>query len=256
MNEKLVFLPVPRIGRRYDGFEEDQFDGYIVFGAESQELLDYISSKARVPVLSFGRINEADRTDSVVMDCFHGMHYVVSKLIGLGHRKICLLGATNQYGLDQEMGYYKAYDEAGLLPDEEMTHRDFYIRKNGYQMSRAACERLDNLIHELMSREIKPTAFACGSDAIADETCRILHEMQIRVPEDVSVTGFFKADDEEESGVTSVTWPIQNMAKAAMHILRKHMEGEQDAFGVISVQGTWYPGNSVASISYEPENRV
>ena len=35
LNEKLVFLPIPRINRGYDGFQDDQFDGYIVFGAES-----------------------------------------------------------------------------------------------------------------------------------------------------------------------------------------------------------------------------
>ncbi len=249
LNEKLVFMPIPRRGRQYDSLDDDQFDGYIVFGADSQGMLDLICEKASVPVLSFGRINEADRTDSVVMDCFHGMYRVISKLIALGHRRICLFGATSVYGLDQEMGYHKAYDAVGLIPDQEMIFKDFYIGKNGYQNKPEDCERLRILIQEMMSREEKPTAFACGSDAIADEVLRILREMKIRVPEDVSVTGFFKVDGVEDSGVASMTWPIQTMAKAALHILRKRMEGEKDAYGVISVLGTWFPGNSVAPIS-------
>ena len=247
MNEKLVFLTIPRRGRRLDSFSEDQFDGYIVFGAESQELLNSICEKASVPVLSFGRINEADRTDSVVMDCFHGMFQVVSRLIDMGHRRICLFGATNQYGLDQEMGYRKAFDAAGLPPEEDMIFRNFYIGKNGYQNKQEDCMRLEALIREQMSREVKPTAIACGSDGIAEEALRILREMNIRVPEDVSVTGFFKAD-EEDTGIASMTWPIRNMAKAGMYILRRRMEGEKDAFGVISIQGKWYPGGSVAPV--------
>ena len=254
LNEKLVFLPIPRIDRGYDGFEDDQFDGYIVFGAESQALLDYICSKARVPVLSFGRINESDRTDSVVMDCFHGMFHVVSNLIGMGHRQICLIGATGHYGLDQEMGYYKAFDAAGLVPPEDMTYRNFIIGNISPQKNQEVCERLEILIRELMSREIRPTAFACGSDTVAEETIRILNTMNIRVPQDVSVTGFFRIDDEEDPGVTSLTWPIQLMAKEALNVLRRRMEGEKDACGVISVQGKWNPGNSAASITQEPES--
>ena len=254
LNEKLVFLPIPRINRGYDGFQDDQFDGYIVFGAKSQALLDYICTKARVPVLSFGRINESDRTDSVVMDCFHGMFHVISNLIGMGHRRICLIGATSQYGLDQEMGYYKAFDAAGLVPPEDMTYRNFIIGNISPQKNQEVCERLEILIRELMSREIRPTAFACGSDTVAEETIRILNSMNIRVPQDVSVTGFFRIDDEEDPGVTSLTWPIQLMAKEALNVLRRRMEGEKDACGVISVQGKWNPGNSAASITQEPES--
>ena len=207
-----------------------------------------------MPVLSFGRINESDRTDSVVMDCFHGMFHVISNLIGMGHRRICLIGATSQYGLDQEMGYYKAFDAAGLVPPEEMTFRNFVIGNISPQKNQEVCERLDFLVRELMSREKRPTAFACGSDTVAEETIRILNRMNIRVPQDVSVTGFFRIDDEEDPGVTSLTWPIQLMAKEALNVLRRRMEGEKDACGVISVQGKWNPGNSAASITQEPES--
>jgi hypothetical protein len=44
------------------------------------------------------------------------------------------------------------------------------------------------------------------------------------------------------------------MAKEALNILRRRMEGEKDACGVISVQGKWSPGNSAASITQEPES--
>lgn len=144
--------------------------------------------------------------DDLVMDCVLtdnqcGGYLAVEHLINCGHTKIGFLG--NIYAsvsfYDRYQGYLKALREYGLHYNP------------GYSVIDRKLENVDNeeialVIEGMKSGEGIPTAFFCCNDAEALVILKVLSNMGIAVPEEVSVMGF---DDIETS--RSVTPELSTM---------------------------------------------
>lgn len=72
-----------------------------------------------------------------------------------------------------------------------------FLQKNDLSDSCALISRIDNLLDEIreqvkkwMSLPEPPTAVLCHSDRVAMRVCAVLREMDLKVPEDVSVMGY------------------------------------------------------------------
>jgi DNA-binding LacI/PurR family transcriptional regulator len=84
-------------------------------------------------------------------------------------------------------------------------------------------------MHELLRLNAPPAAVCCSSDMIALGAMRAIRSRRLRVPEDVSVTGF---DDLIFAGyllppLTTVRQPLRLMGQMAMEILFKLMSGQE-----------------------------
>ncbi|MDT0265548.1 LacI family DNA-binding transcriptional regulator [Streptomyces sp. DSM 44915] len=119
---------------------------------------------------------------AVTFDNRAGARQLTEHLLGLGHRRIGYLAGpqartTTRHRLE---GHRAALTAAGLGGDaSRLTVRGSYDRSAGYYGAL-----------ELLDREPGLTAIAAANDTVALGACAALRERGVRIPEDVSVTGF------------------------------------------------------------------
>jgi LacI family transcriptional regulator len=106
----------------------------------------------------------------------------VKYLIGLGHERIaCIDGIAYPYHTAsyRRIGYEKALRDAGLpVRDEYIVHTDYEVNE-GYQGFKT-----------LMNLPEPPTAIFTYYDLLAIGAMRAAADMGIKIPQDVSITGF------------------------------------------------------------------
>ncbi|MET9252349.1 LacI family DNA-binding transcriptional regulator [Streptomyces sp. NPDC048182] len=118
-----------------------------------------------------------------------GARELTEHLLGLGHRRIgCVAGPPERTTTRHRLEGHRAALAAHGVPDEpHRTVHGGYDRRSGYEAAR-----------ELLRREPALTALVTANDSVALGACAALRDAGLRVPEDVSVTGFddlpFSAD--------------------------------------------------------------
>jgi LacI family transcriptional regulator len=136
------------------------------------------------PTVVVGLHGAASNFDTVVDDDREGARLMVEHLVSLGHRHIVHTSAPSggkkkPFVLShtaRREGYELAMKAHGLDPDVVVT---MYTEEGGY---RAATE--------IMSRDALPTAIFAGADIAAFGVLRALEDKGIRVPEDITITGY------------------------------------------------------------------
>ncbi|MDP4095171.1 MAG: GntR family transcriptional regulator, partial [Bacillota bacterium] len=149
----------------------------------------------------------------VILDDEKGMHDAVEYLARLGHKKIVgIFKADDIQGLNRHKGYAKALNEAGLPydPDEVIW---FHTEDRDIK----PC----NSIKQIIEANKRIDAIACYNDEIAFKVFEMLESMGIKVPENISITGF---DDSYFSNncpvkITTVTHPKESLGEMAAEIL-------------------------------------
>jgi LacI family transcriptional regulator len=146
-----------------------------------------------------------------------GARAVTGHLVALGHRRIGVISGPESWlpGSDRLAGHRAALSEAGLLGDPGLLRHGEPAIHTGVQAG-----------GELLDRPDRPTAIACFNDKIAVGVYQAAAERGLRVPEDLSVTGF---DDSEISRatapmLTTVRQPLSEMGRIAVTMLVRLME--------------------------------
>ncbi|MCZ0997504.1 LacI family DNA-binding transcriptional regulator [Streptomyces mirabilis] len=169
--------------RSIEALVDRQVDGLIVIApGMSTEWLEQLG--ASIPTVVIARHGGANGYDTVVDDDQGGARLMVDHLVGLGHRSIVhtshpTAGLERPFVLSHTArrdGYVGAMKRHGLEPDVIETT---YTEEGGYQ---AAVEAL--------SRRVPPTAIFAGADIAALGVLRAAEERGLRVPEDLTVTGY------------------------------------------------------------------
>lgn len=140
---------------------------------------------------------------------------VTGHLTALGHRRIGYIGGPRDWLVSRRrlVGHASALAEVGVLCDPALTrHVPEPVAELGYAAA-----------GELLDAPDRPTALVAFNDKIAVGALRAARERGLRVPEDVSVTGF---DDSELSWsttptLTTVRQPLQEMGRMAVSLLMR-----------------------------------
>jgi DNA-binding LacI/PurR family transcriptional regulator len=109
-----------------------------------------------------------------------GMQRIVEYLHSMGHVKMAFVGHHNTLG--PLSARYQSFLEAVHRYGDEVEYRAV-ASEDGYAGGREA-------VRDLFGSGLRPTAIICVNDFMAIGVLRQLRELGIRVPEDVSVTGF------------------------------------------------------------------
>jgi DNA-binding LacI/PurR family transcriptional regulator len=165
--------------------------------------------EARVPTVSLGRgSRHDDGMPAVDVDNQHGIWSVMDYLVGLGHERIAFIGA-------------RPY---GDFPARRAAYAEF-MRRRGLRVRRGYDRHTTNdaeggaaAFRALASLPVRPTAVVAATDFLAIGAVNAAYRAGIRVPADVSVTGF---DDLGVAGftvppLTTVRMPSAEMATAAV----------------------------------------
>lgn len=149
-----------------------------------------IAERSPVPVVNvgFGRRNR--HYDVVVSAGEAGIALATTHLAGLGHRDIAYVNLPAMPPAQPRLnGYLRTMEKLGLVVDVVTT-------TNGYtEEAGAEAARL------LIARDALPTAIMAGNDQAAVGLLHVLVRHGVRVPEDVSLTGY---DDSRMARLSSV----------------------------------------------------
>ncbi len=200
-------------------------DALILLGQPQQ---DYVRMIARqeTPVVFLDFYDESAEADAVVGDNAYGCYRLTSHLIKNGHRDIGFVGdrkATSSI-MDRYLGFYRA-----------MLMNDLPVREECILIDRDERSRR----RPLALPDKLPTAFVCNCDIVAQWLMEQLSQMGLRVPEDISVTGF---DDYLPSGASDPalsTFRVDSRAMVQMtvRLITERCSGVKKPFGRFVVGG-------------------
>ena len=178
------------------------------------------------PTVFLDFYDEQGSADAVVGDNTYGCYRLTSHLIKNGHRRIGFVGnvrATSSI-MDRFLGYYRA-----ILLHDLPFRREWVVPDR---------DRRNSLIPLTLPEEM-PTAFVCNCDVVASRLISALRERGLRVPEDVSVTGFDDFTDAAPTDVPLSTFRIDtdSMVELAVKAVAERCSGSRRPFGRTVVGG-------------------
>lgn len=167
----------------FKGLAQRRFDGLIITGAfilestEAQEVLARVRQRS-LPIVEMG---ELYGVDSISTDYREATKEVVSYLLSLGHRRIGFVYGVGSHGLgiDRLEPFQESLNMAGIPVEQDSIVECGPTTEDGYQ----AAMKLLNLAQ-------RPTALIVINDLLAIGVLRAAADLGLRVPDDLSVTGY------------------------------------------------------------------
>jgi GntR family transcriptional regulator, arabinose operon transcriptional repressor len=157
----------------------------------------------------------------ILLDDAGGMFELVSYLIKSGHKSIAgIFKADDTQGLNRHKGYVKALTEHGILYNPENV---IWFHTEDRSVKPYA------VIKSMLENRRRFDAIACYNDEIAYKIVEVLNQSGIKVPEDISVTGF---DDSFLAvscpvKLTTARHPKEKLGKAAAELILELIAGTE-----------------------------
>lgn len=176
--------------------------------------LYYKLDKFRIPyVFIQGSYAQMEEKPSVLMDDKKGGYLITNHLISLGHRNIIgVFKADDTQGQNRHKGYVKALQDAGI-PYEPENVIWFYTEDR--EIHPYEC------IKKMVKNKKEIDAVVCYNDQIAMGVITSFRRMGIKVPEDVSVTGYDNSFMASCGGLqlTTIAHPQEQLGEMAARLL-------------------------------------
>ncbi|MCL7747988.1 LacI family DNA-binding transcriptional regulator [Halalkalibacter alkaliphilus] len=206
---------------------EGFYDGLIVLtSSEFNNLVDSKKIREVIPTCFYWDLGYETKLPNVAVNLKKAMKNTTNYLLDCGHKEIVYLGYPKEgiEGVKENprfLGYVDALKAKGI----EVSSDHFLFVSNWNDTLTAGYEK----VRELLDRGVSFTAIAACNDLMAIGAIRALSERGIRVPEDVSVTGF---DDVEIAkmitpALTTVSLPKKEIGHTLMKSLLRQMNGEK-----------------------------
>ena len=223
-------LVIPRM------LSDNKVDGLIFLGQTNDDYLEAISKQYKNFILLDFYSNKID-ADSVSNDDYYYSYKLTNYVISQGHKKLRFVGnfeATTSI-CDRYMGFQKAMLENSLQTtfDEIIPDRD-----------------ADGKKIEITLPEDMPSAFICNCDESAAILINQLESKGIKVPQDVSVSGYdnYVANQKLDIGLTTVYIHPENIVKIAADLIISKITGSPYIKGRHLVSGELIIRESVQKI--------
>ena len=155
-------------------------DAVIYVGMFDRDVSGIIPNINKPVIVAYSTSKDA-HTGFVTYDNEVVSEEMIDYLLGAGHSRIAVItGTMNTPPVQLRFkGIYKALDRAGLKLDESLVKIGDWGRDSGY-----------NCTKELLSGNALPTAIFAMNDFMAIGAMDAIREAGLRVPQDISVTGF------------------------------------------------------------------
>lgn len=200
---------------------QKQVDGVLLVPARcSVDSVAFLQERG-VPFVILDRHIDGVNVDTVRCDSEQGAYELMRHLLDLGHERIAVLSGSLEVSTsaDRVAGYRRAFAEAGLAHDPNLIFYGSFTQESGYRATQQA-----------LALTPKPTAIFAANNFIAVGALRVIREMGLRVPEDISVVTI---DDPLASLViepflTVVAQPAYQMGREATSLLLDRLSGRDD----------------------------
>jgi len=176
----------------------------------------------KIPYLWINHEIPGETVPAVLVDYTDGAFSVVRYLVELGHRRIALLLGTagNRASYESLVGFKLGLRSAGVPFDETLVSKGYFDEKSGYRMAKAI----------LTATEHVPTALYAVDDLIACGAMKAAHELNVRVPQDISIvgTGNLVSEYGTTPALTTLEIHLEKVAQASFDLLRRIGAGNCD----------------------------
>ena len=173
--------------------------------------------RLRIPVLFFDmRLPELE-IPQIISDDYSGALTATERLILLGHTRIAHIGSEYDYTGEQRLnGFLEAFRKYALPCRKQLIRMRYPSREWGY-----------HAIRELFALKHPPSAVFCANDTIAAGVVNFCADRGIRIPEDLSVTGFGNTPTAEYLNLNSVSQNADKISGAICSNLDKLLNHEE-----------------------------
>lgn len=158
-----------------------RIDGILLVPSTSTSNVVQTIKNQGVKVVVLDREVNDTEVDVVEGDSVGGAYQLTRYLIELGHQHIAILSGPQNVSTSSQRvaGFCQAIEEANLTHNTANIYWGEFSQTLGHEMVRRALQSTP-----------RPTAFLAVNNFIANGALQALREMNIRVPEDVSVVSF------------------------------------------------------------------
>jgi LacI family transcriptional regulator len=208
-----------------DGLPVESADGLVLLGVHLDDPRPAKLLARGIPFVMVGRAHlaahedELDGVSWVDIDNTKGLLEAVRHLVKLGHTRIAHLAGSNtgQATLERHEAYQTGLAAAGLTVDRRLVWDGEFTTLGGYRAVRRA-----------LSDGLEFSAIVASSDEMAVGAIAALEDAGLRVPWDVSVTGFddLPLASQHRPPLTTVHQPIREVGRHAAALLLERMAGK------------------------------
>jgi len=167
-----------------EAFADLPLEGFILFDMETggAEIARAVRMRG-IPLVAVGRpILELPDVPSICVDNRGGVRRAAEALLAMGHRRIAFLGGIEDHweNLLRLAGTQEALEAAGApLPRRWIFHTGDWLTPSAFSWGEKIARECEDL-----------TALVCANDRMAQGAIMGIRRAGLRVPEDISVTGF------------------------------------------------------------------
>jgi DNA-binding LacI/PurR family transcriptional regulator len=197
-------------------------DGLVLVGTPSTSVADQVGALGnQIPIVVAGtREPRLSAVDLIANDDYGGAQLATRYLLHLGHRRIAHIVGEGEVGRLRRTGYETVIAEAGLEP-RCMTGD--WTESTGHRIAT-----------ELLSSADRPTAIFAANDLSAVGVLAAADDLDLRVPNDVSVVGY---DDSwfarlHRLSLTTIDSHITEVGQVAGRALAARIEGDSGTAGI------------------------
>jgi LacI family transcriptional regulator len=203
--------------RGMEGLVDRGVDGAVLTtstldGAVPRELL-----RRGLPFVFLTRTVDGIPADAVTVDNALGASLVAAEVVRAGHRRVAAIfgPANTSTGRDRERGFRAGLAAAGIALDPGVVRHGPYTVDGG----RAAAT-------ELLGLPERPTVIVCFNDLVAIGALNAATASGLRVPDDVSITGWddLPMASWEVCRLTTVRQSMDEMARTAARLVVERIE--------------------------------
>lgn len=202
-------------------------DGLIIEPSRSQIYCKHLSlfeqmDEYSIPYLFIqGYFEELSESPGVLVDDERGGYLITKYLISRGCQNIYgIFKVDDIQGKNRHKGYVKALQEANITYDPDKVIW-FHTEDRGIKPREA--------ISSLIKRNVKMDSVVCYNDQIAVEVIRTFQVHGLKVPEDVSVTGFDNSFLAKNNivPITTVSHPQELLGQKAAELMLQMLQREK-----------------------------
>ena len=215
-------------------FREHRVEG-MIYVSDFNQTIKAPSSFSDIPSVLVNCFDSSGKTPAVAPDDEIGGFKMAEAAIRKGHRHIGYLSLPTERiaGIDRQNGFRRAHKEMDIPLNEDLI---IPCSKGG-----ADFESENKLMREglniILSFENRTTAICCGNDRMAMNLYKLLNQLGIRIPEDISVVGFDNytmISELLEPGLTTVELPYTEIGKRGGEKLLNFIQNiEEDSVNLL-----------------------
>lgn len=194
--------------------------GCIILDASLDDATVNRCANENYPIVVLDRILDSPFVKSVIVDNYHAMCDMVQDIIDRGYRKFAFLSGIEK--TTDTLERYQAFRDTLKKNNIHFPQKNYFLgdyrEKSGYTAAKI-----------LSLTEVLPDVLICANDNMAIGAIKAFRENNIRVPEDIAVTGFDDNERAKEMGLTTVTVPDYERGYLAALYLVEALKGKESA---------------------------